>query len=52
MPAARGRARDRQSDCHGSWSVAASRVDADGQELPLDMAIANLKRIIAVSIFQ
>lgn len=31
----------------GSWSVAASQGYADGQELPLDMALANLKRIIA-----
>src|SRR5687768_11956067 len=31
----------------GSWSVAASQGYADGQELPLDMALANLKRIVA-----
>ena len=31
----------------GSWSVAAAQGYADGQELPFDMALANLKRIVA-----
>jgi 2-methylisocitrate lyase-like PEP mutase family enzyme len=31
----------------GSWSVAASQGYADGQEIPLDLALANLKRIVA-----
>lgn len=31
----------------GSWSVAAAQGYADGQELPFDLALANLKRIVA-----
>lgn len=31
----------------GSWSVAAAHGYEDGEKLPLDLAIANLKRIIA-----
>ncbi|CAN5568443.1 isocitrate lyase/phosphoenolpyruvate mutase family protein [soil metagenome] len=31
----------------GSWSVAAAQGYADGQKLPLDLALANLKRIVA-----
>jgi 2-methylisocitrate lyase-like PEP mutase family enzyme len=31
----------------GSWSVAAAQGYADGQELPFDLAMANLKRIVA-----
>ncbi|MBA2524327.1 MAG: isocitrate lyase/phosphoenolpyruvate mutase family protein [Pyrinomonadaceae bacterium] len=31
----------------GSWSVAAAQGYADGQELPLDLALANVKRIVA-----
>lgn len=31
----------------GSWSVAAAHGYSDGQELPFDLAIANLKRIVA-----
>jgi 2-methylisocitrate lyase-like PEP mutase family enzyme len=31
----------------GSWSVSAAQGYADGQELPLDLALANLKRIVA-----
>ncbi len=31
----------------GSWSVAAAQGYADGQELPFEMAVANLKRIVA-----
>ncbi len=31
----------------GSWSVAAAQGYADGQELPLDLALANLERIVA-----
>lgn len=31
----------------GSWSVAAAHGYGDGQELPFEMALANLKRIIA-----
>ncbi len=31
----------------GSWSVAAAQGYADGQQLPFDLAVANLKRIVA-----
>jgi len=31
----------------GSWSVAAAQGYADGQELPFDLVLANLKRIVA-----
>jgi 2-methylisocitrate lyase-like PEP mutase family enzyme len=31
----------------GSWSVAAAQGYADGQEIPFDFALANLKRIVA-----
>src|SRR5687767_2703726 len=31
----------------GSWSVAAAQGYADGQEIPFDFALANLKRILA-----
>jgi len=31
----------------GSWSVAAAQGYSDGQEIPLDFALANLKRIVA-----
>lgn len=31
----------------GSWSVAAAQGFADGEKLPLDLAIANLERIVA-----
>jgi 2-methylisocitrate lyase-like PEP mutase family enzyme len=30
----------------GSWSVAAAQGYADGQEIPLDLALSNLKRIV------
>lgn len=33
----------------GSWSVAAAHGLADGEKLPLDLAIANLERIVAVT---
>ena len=33
----------------GSWSVAAAQGYDDGEELPLDVAIANLRRIVAAS---
>ena len=32
----------------GSWSVAAAHGYDDGEKLPLDLALANLKRIIAI----
>ncbi len=31
----------------GSWSVAAAHGEGDGESLPLDLAIANLRRIVA-----
>ena len=31
----------------GSWSVAAAQGYSDGQEIPLDLVLANLKRIVA-----
>jgi len=31
----------------GSWSVAAAHGFHDGEKLPLDLALANLKRIVA-----
>src|SRR5688572_22380176 len=33
----------------GSWSVAAAQGYDDGEELPLDVAIANLRRIVAAT---
>ncbi|MBT2185411.1 isocitrate lyase/PEP mutase family protein [Sphingobium nicotianae] len=33
----------------GSWSVAAAHGTTDGEKLPLDLAIANLARIVAVT---
>jgi 2-methylisocitrate lyase-like PEP mutase family enzyme len=38
-----------QAIATGSWSVAAAHGFEDGQRLPLDLAIANLARIVAVT---